>query len=156
MIHVFDTSSLRELQHFYPSIFHSIWPRLDALVSAGLLISTREVFRELESQDVSPEVLDWCKANKHIFTVPTVEEQGIVATILSNLHFQMLISTKARMRGTPVADPFVIACAKAAHGTVVSQERWKPHAAKIPNVCEHLNVPCINLEGFMAAQGWSF
>lgn len=156
MIHVFDTSSLRELQHFYPAIFRSIWPRLDALVHDGLLVSTKEVLRELETQNVSEDVLLWCKSNKHIFAVPTAAELQFVTTILSYAHFQALISKQAQLRGSPVADPFVIALAKIAGGTVVSEERLKPNAAKIPNVCAHFAVPCINLEGFMAAQGWSF
>lgn len=32
MIYVFDTSSIRSLQHFYPSVFKSIWDGLDGLV----------------------------------------------------------------------------------------------------------------------------
>jgi hypothetical protein len=72
------------------------------------------------------------------------------------MHFQALIGEKQRLMGTPVADPFVIACAKIRQGTVVTEERLKPHAAKIPNVCQHVSVPCIDLETFMQKQGWSF
>jgi len=32
----------------------------------------------------------------------------------------------------------------------------KPQAAKIPNVCQHFSVPCMDLETFMQQQGWSF
>jgi hypothetical protein len=60
------------------------------------------------------------------------------------------------MKGEPVADPFVIACVKIKVGTVVTQEQLKPNAAKIPNVCSHFNVPCIDLERFMQQQGWAF
>jgi hypothetical protein len=55
-----------------------------------------------------------------------------------------------------VADPFVIACAKIHDGTVVTEEQFKPNAAKIPNVCQHFNIPCVDLEGFMKQQAWSF
>ena len=70
-------------------------------------------------------------------------------------HRDPLVET---LHGTPVADPFVIACAKIRQGTVVTEERLKPHAAKIPNVCQHpgVSVPCIDLEDFMQKQGWSF
>lgn len=48
MIYVFDTSSIRSLQHFYPRVFKSIWDGIDALVKHQRLISTREVLNELE------------------------------------------------------------------------------------------------------------
>lgn len=53
-------------------------------------------------------------------------------------------------------DPFVVAAGKVKDATVVTQEGLKPNAAKVPNVCEHFNVPCLNLEEFMAQQGWAF
>jgi len=165
MIYVFDTSSIRSLQHFYPRVFKSIWDGLDALVQQEQLISTREVFNELERQDVSAEVLKWTKDNKQIFTTPTAAELQFVATIFQVKHFQSIIGVQQRLKGTPVADPFVIACAKISQGTVVTEEGWlrpsdklapKPNAAKIPNVCAHFKVPCVDLEEFMQQQGWVF
>ena len=64
MIYVFDTSSLRSLQHFYPSVFKSIWHGLDTLIQQKKLISTREVWNEIERQNVSADVLAWAKQNK--------------------------------------------------------------------------------------------
>lgn len=156
MIYVFDTSSIRSLQHFYPSIFKTIWDGLDALIQQQNLISTREVWNELERQNVSADVLVWAKQNKQIFTTPTAAELQFVAQIFQIKHFQSLIGEQQRLKGTPVADPFVIACAKIKGGTVVTEERLKPTAAKIPNVCLHFNVPCIDLEGFMQQQAWTF
>ena len=158
MIYVFDTSSLSKLKHFFPGVFKSVWAGLDALVQSGDLISTREVWNEIERGDVDPHTNKWLKDRKQIFTTPTTDEQHFVARILQIPHFQSLIGEKQRLMGTPVADPFVIACAKVRKGTVVTEERLKPNAAKIPNVCEHpsVNVPCIDLETFMQMQGWSF
>lgn len=165
MIYVFDTSSIRALQHFYPRVFTSIWEGLDDLVSAQRILSTREVFNELERQAVSAEVLRWAKQNKSMFSTPSAAELQFVATIFQIKHFQALIGVQQRLKGTPVADPFVIACAKIRTGTVVTEEGWlrsgisltpKPNAAKIPNVCAHFKVPCINLEEFMQQQGWAF
>ena len=86
------------------------------------------------------------------------QEMIVLSQIFQIPHFQSLIGVKQRLVGTPVADPFVIACAKAHKGTVVTEEKLKPHAAKMPNVCEHpsINVPCIDLEAFMQRQSWSF
>lgn len=165
MIHVFDTSSLRSLQHFYPSVFKSIWDSIGALADQGELISTREVFNELERQAVSEEVLGWAKSRKSLFGIPTRPELQFVAEIFRVEHFQGLIGTQQRLKGTPVADPFVIACAGINKATVVTEEGWqhggkrltlKPNAAKIPNVCAHFKIPCIDLEEFMHQQGWAF
>ncbi|HQS58731.1 MAG: hypothetical protein B7Y56_10870 [Gallionellales bacterium 35-53-114] len=156
MIYVFDTSSIRSLQHFYPSVFKTIWDGLDTLIQQKTLISTREVWNELERQNVSADVLAWAKLNKQIFTTPTTAELQFVATIFQISHFQSLIGEQQRLKGTPVADPFVIACAKIKSATVVTEEQLKPNAAKIPNVCAHFNVPCIDLEIFMQHQGWAF
>ncbi|MHB1606988.1 MAG: PIN domain-containing protein [Leptospirales bacterium] len=156
MIYVFDTSSLRSLQHFYPTVFVTIWNGLNSLVRQNSLISTREVWTELERQNVSADVLAWAKQNKQIFTLPDRDEQRFVAKIFQVPHFQSLIGERQRLTGMPVADPFVIACAKIKNGTVVTEERKKPNAAKIPNVCEHFKVRYIDLEGFMKEQGWTF
>lgn len=165
MIYVFDTSSIRSLQHFYPRVFRSIWDRLDNLTAHGQFCSTREVYNELERQAVSEEVLKWVKARKEIFSIPTGPELEFVAEIFRINHFQGLIGAQQRLKGTPVADPFVIACARIHGGAVVTEEGWqrggeplvlKANAAKIPNVCAHFKIPCIDLEEFMHQQGWTF
>ena len=155
MIYVFDTSSLSELDAYYPNIFKSFWSQFGAAASAGDVISTREVRAELDRSGLV-NVLAWAKSNSAIFTTPSAAETAFVAQIFAVPHFQALINTKAALNGTPVADPFVIACAKVRGGTVVTEEKLKPNAAKIPNVCAHFQVPCINLERFMRNMGWSF
>ena len=96
------------------------------------------------------------QATQGVFDKPSNAELLIVQQILAIPHFQVLISNKAILKGTPVADPFVVAAAKAIAATVVTQEGLKPNAAKIPNVCEEFGVPCIDLQTFMTQQGWSF
>ncbi|WP_321922229.1 PIN domain-containing protein [Burkholderia sp. BCC1998] len=165
MIYVFDTSSIRSLQHFYPRVFRSIWDGIERLVGQRRLISTREVLNEIERQAVSADVLAWVRSNRSLFTTPNADELRFVAAILKIRHFQALIGQQQRLKGTPVADPFVIACARVRQGTVVTEEGWlragdglapKPHAAKIPNVCAHFEIPCIDLEEFMHQQDWQF
>ena len=155
MIYVFDTSSLSELDGYYPNIVTSFWSQFDAATVAGDIISTREVRGELERSGKAT-VMAWAKLNSAVFTTPSAAETAFVAKIFAVQHFQALINTKAALNGTPVADPFVIACAKIKGGTVVTEEKLKPNAAKIPNVCAHFQIPCINLETFMRNMGWSF
>ena len=97
MIYVFDTSSVRALQHIFPSIFKSIWGNLEVLVEQQQLVSTREVFNELERQDVSEEVLDWAKNHKTIFTMPIAAELQFVAEIFQVKHFQELIGAQQQI-----------------------------------------------------------
>lgn len=165
MKYVFDTSSLRALQHFYPNVFKSIWQNLDRMADQGDLISTREAYVELENQNVSSDIKNWAKLRKAIFLTPQAAELQFVAQIFQVTQFQALIGKQATLRGTPVADPFIIACAKIHQASVVTEEGWdhtkgiltpKQNAAKIPNVCQHFGIPCVNLQAFMHQQTWTF
>jgi Zn-dependent peptidase ImmA (M78 family)/transcriptional regulator with XRE-family HTH domain len=151
----FDTSSFIRLNSYYPDIFPGFWQQFNEAVAAGEIVSTREVLRELEREDPD-HVFAWAKQNGSVFTTPTAAETEFVGSILAVPHFQQIIGTKARLMGTPVADPFVIACAAVHGGTVVTEERRKPHSAKIPNVCDHFGIGCVNLEEFMRTIGWTF
>ena len=155
MIYAFDTSSFIRLNSYYPDVFPAFWQQFDEAVAAGVVISTREVLRELDREDPD-HALTWAKKNADVFTMPNDDETKFVGQILAVPHFQQLIGTKARLVGTPVADPFVIACAAVRKGTVVTEERLKSNSAKIPNVCQHFGIACLNLEKFMRAVGWSF
>ena len=88
--------------------------------------------------------------------MPDAQELEFVAEILAVKQFQPLIGEKQRLKGSPVADPFVIACAKVRGGIVVTEEKHKPNSAKIPTICHHFEIECIDLEAFMARQEWSF
>jgi transcriptional regulator with XRE-family HTH domain len=86
---------------------------------------------------------------RNIFRTPNEEELSIVKDILSDHRFRGLIRRESILKGLPVADPFIIAAAKVHNGMVVTQENYKPDAARIPTVCEVLKVRCINLEQFL-------
>lgn len=60
------------------------------------------------------------------------------------------------MEGKYSADSFVIARAKIVGSTAMTQEKRSPKAARIPNICEHFGIDCIDLEGFMQRQNWVF
>lgn len=156
MVYVFDTSSFRVFGHYFPHRFPTIWDNINALVDEKRLISVREVFNELNAGGNRPFLLDWIKSNKKIFLIPTQEEMIFVREIFSIPHFQNLVLQKQRLKGTPVADPFIIASAKVKHGCVVTEETRKPTAAKIPNICEHFGIDWTNVEGFMEKEGWEF
>jgi hypothetical protein len=152
----FDTSAFIVLKHYYRQSFPTLWTGLEELVDGGILVSTREVFNELQSYNDADYIQTWAIDHKEIFVTPTNDELEFVAGIFQVQHFHALISQKATLRGTPVADPFVVAAAAIKDAIVVTQESLKLNAAKIPNVCEHFGIPCIKLEEFMAEQNWNF
>ena len=156
MIYVFDTSSFSVLNHYYPDRIPSFWRNFDEFVFQGKILSVREVFNELSGKGNKAHLEKWIKVNKRIFMLPSGQETLFVGQIFSVRHFQQLVGEKQRLKGTPVADPFVIASAKIRKACVVTEEDKKPNAAKIPNVCEHFGIDCTNLEGFMEREGWSF
>ena len=156
MTYAFDTSPLSTLfRNYYRGVFRSLWRDFDQLVSDGTLISTREVRRELEGYQHNG-LQDWLKANTELFPTPTAEEAAFVARIFAIPHFQNNIEGKKFMRGGLVADPFIIARAAVAGASVVTVETFKPNASDIPNICQHFNIPCLSLEQFMEAEGWTF
>lgn len=156
MIYVFDSGPLIDLfKHYYPDRFPSLWENFNALVLERRIISVREVRNELEGH--GDRLSDWVKDHHEFFLTPTTDEFNFVNEIFKITHFQMLIRKKERLNGKPVADPFVIAKVKMQEeGCVVTQEIYKPHAARIPNVCEHFDIPCMNLEAFMENENWRF
>ena len=154
MVYVFDTSSIIVLGHYFPDRFPTFWSNFESAVAAGDVISVREVLKELSSS--RQWLMDWIGAHKEMFLIPGPEETTFVAKIFQVPHFQMLVTETQRLRGQPVADPFVIACAGVRGGTVVNEESSKPNSALIPNVCSHFGIPCTNVEGFLQAKGWQF
>jgi hypothetical protein len=156
MPYVFDTSAFIIIGHYYPDQFPTFWKRFNATVEGGEILSVRETLNELSTKASRPWLAAWVKDHSSIFKVPSDKETEFVTKIFRIPHFQMLVSGKARLAGKPAADPFVIAAAKVLGGTVVTEEAKKPNAARIPNVCEHFGIPCLNVEGFLAERKWTF
>jgi hypothetical protein len=155
-MYVLDTNVISSLhKNYYRKRFVSLWKQFDQLVADGKITSTREAFREL--QDGVPGAdTEWAKDNAALFTSPDVKEAAFVAKIYSVSHFQSNIEKQKLIRGGRNADAFIVARAFAIGGTVVTMERLKPNAVKIPNICEHFKIPYLDLEGFMEREGWVF
>lgn len=155
MVYILDTSFIIQLhENYYRENFVTLWGLFDEMLAAGQFTSTREVRRELEEQ--SDVATKWAEANIDLFTTPTAEEGRFVANIYAVKHFQQNIELKKILKGGKNADPFVIARAAVLNGTVLTMEQLKPNAAKIPNICDHFKLPCMDLRGFMTAEKWSF
>ena len=168
-IYVLDTSSLINFRHYYQERFPSLWEKFHAMVRDDRITSTREVRSELLQKD--DLVAQWAGDNIDVFPTPSEEEGQFVRRIFAIRDFQNNIGSKERLKGAPVADPFVIARAKCLpNGCVVTEEKLRDEkkpsdekkpkkatkAAKIPNICQHFGIECINLEKFMQEEEWKF
>ena len=156
MKYVFDSGPLIDLfRYYYLSRFPSLWKKFHVLVSKGKLISVREVFNEISSGEDA--LATWAKEQKDgLFSPSTAKEFQFVSKIFKTQHFQTMIRKREMLQGKPVADPFVIARAKILDCQVVTTEIFKDNSANIPNVCKHFSIPCVDLEGFMQQEGWTF
>lgn len=151
--YVFDSGPFIDLNNYPPDVFATFWDNLNQMLKEGEIISSIEVFRELENYN-DDFVAEWTKRNKKYFLKPTVEEQELSKQILAT--FPNLIKEETILAGKPQADPFVIAQAKINNSILVHQERFKPNAHKIPNVCKHFDVKEISLFDFFRIEKWKF
>jgi hypothetical protein len=151
--YVFDTGPFIDLKNYPRDIFTSLWDNFERMINEGSIVSSTEVFRELEKQD--DEITSWAKGNKKIFLKPTLEEQNFVRQILAK--HPHLVKAGAILSGSPEADPFVIAQAKAYDCTLVHREKFKPNSHKIPAVCADFGVEEIyTIQDFFRKEKWSF
>ena len=154
-----DTNTLSLVYRFYyKDRFPSFWSRFNNLVISGRAYSVSEVEAELRQRSgLIAAVQQLKQLNQEFFTLPSAEEQAYIGHIFNVPHFRNLISAKAIAKGSPVADPFVIAKAGASMGIcVVTEESRLPNAVRIPNVCDHFDIECINLQQLMQREGWQF
>ncbi len=148
-VYVIDACALIDAAHNYnmsKKAFSHIWRALDTLVENGALISSSEIVDELKDDDLKV----WAKNHKSCFVPLTYEVQEKTKEILQT--FPNLIKIQSTSNSN--ADPFLIATAVLNNGTVVTNERpgdTRTKDYKIPNVCQSLNVPCIDLRSFLDA-----
>jgi hypothetical protein len=150
--YIFDSGPFIDLRNYPGDVFSSLWENFTQMINDGEIISSSEVFRELEDYD--DEIAAWAKQNKNVFIKPTLEEQAQVQKILEK--HPDLVKEEAILLGKPYADPFVIAQAKMHNCVLVHSEKFKPNAHRIPNVCKTFNVEETNLFEFFRREKWKF
>lgn len=150
--YIFDSGPFIDLKNYPGDVFTSLWENFTQMINEGEILSSSEVFRELEDYD--DEIAAWAKQNKNIFIKPTLEEQVEVQKILEK--HPDLVKEEAILLGKPYADPFVIAQAKMHNCVLVHNEKFKPNAHKIPNVCKTFNVEETMLFEFFRREKWKF
>jgi hypothetical protein len=149
-IYCIDTSALIAAwyERYKPNRFPKLWDQLDGLFTFGRLVSSTLVLRECSKQR-SEELHGWLKPREPMFITPDEAVQGQVDHIV-NTYTGLVKAGKEKFQ----ADPFVIALAKVAGYTVVTEETGVGNLGKIPGVCNVMKVPCINLMQLIDAEDW--
>jgi len=160
LTYVFDTNSLSIiLRHYYPGRFPTFWNKFNKAAEENILVSVRESRFELlehSNHEITQNLPALEKYNGNFFAKPTIEELAFITRIYSVPHFQWNLEKKKLLKGGSFADPFIIAKANMVKGIVVTEEAFKENAAKIPNICQHFDIECVNLEGFLLSEDWEF
>jgi len=96
MAFVIDTNSLsRAWYEAYPiDVLPPFWSKLADAMADGTVISTMEVYRELEKKD-GAELFTWMKEHKHAFQELDDECQAAVGQILTEFP-RLVMSLKGR------------------------------------------------------------
>lgn len=145
-----DASVLIEAhRRSYPfGVAVSFWAWLAKQVEGGIVVCPRSVYQEIaEQENHQDEVARWVqnRRDKGLCVMPSQNVTKNVDTILQYVFTkyapeQAFIFPKG-------GDVWVIAHAMDDGGTVVTQESdLRPNAqrARIPDVCQHFNVKCVN------------
>ncbi|MBE8523537.1 DUF4411 family protein [Amycolatopsis sp. H6(2020)] len=149
----FDTSAILNgrRDQLPPAVFSTLWQRIEGLIAEGTIRSVEVVRDELGKRD--DDANTWARAQSGLF-VPLDQSIQIATRQILQAHPKMM-GTGGGRNG---ADPFVIGLALARTGVVVTDETFSGNLNKprIPDVCKAVSVPCVNLVGFVQAQGWKF
>lgn len=148
-----DTSALIDLNgRLLPATsFPDLFSRIDAGFASDVLVSPREVRRELQNGSAGDYLERWATENSHYFVDPDDSQLALMGALMT--HYPEVYDTKLH-RSTD-ADPWVIALAQAHCLTVVTSEN-QDSPKKIPHFCRELGVPVVNVFGFFELEGWSF
>ncbi len=148
-----DTSALIDgwVRYYRPTVFPGLWEKIGSLASGGHLVASRSVYHEIEDRE--DRLIDWVNDNPAMFVEDDEEVQARVRATLAN--WPRPVDFRRYVSG---ADPFVIGLAQLRGFTVVTGERPSnnPDAPKIPDVCSHYDVHCINLMDMIEERGWRF
>ena len=97
------------------------------------------------------EILEWARQRSHFFIQVDETLQYAIRQILRD--FPRLLDNRSNRSG---ADPFVIALAQVYNLTVVTYESRTNSLQRpnIPDVCDTLNVRCIDVLELVRERGW--
>ena len=159
--YIIDSSSLIALNRLYPiDVFPTLWDNVHDLISKGLLISHKEVYKEICAGDDS--LKKWAMDQKNLFKDIDEGQMRIVKEILKK--YPSLAKSESEEIN---ADPFVIALAVTLNNgpqkklftkgkLIVTEEKSRGNRIRIPFVCQDYKIDCIDILEMCRAEGWKF
>jgi len=152
-LYCWDTSGFLDgFDRLYPpTVFASLWDRVDALCQAGRVLVPEEVYHELKHHH--DDAYGWIREREDQVIVPT--DLAIATEVRRILTHYPRLAMGGTSRNR--ADPFVIATASLKSALVVTGEvggtERKP---KIPYVCDGVGVGHGRFLDVVRTEGWSF
>ena len=138
-IYIIDACSLIEASkryHLNKKTFKSIWDKFAEMLVEGKLISSIEIFDELQDEDLQ----EWIKPYKNAFKPLSQEVQANVTKILKE--YPQIINVRNTKKSSSNGDPFLIATAMCENGNIaiVTNEKNTKQFG-IPKICfEYRNI----------------
>ena len=131
-------------KYYSPKFFPDYWKLLNHFGSIDKIFISEMVYDEIVRTE--DDLAEWLKKSKiRVVKIDEPVTRCLQAIYAKNpLHINLVDNTKARS----LADPWVIAHAMNEKATIVTKEEkvtaLNSTKVKIPNVCENMNVRCIN------------
>lgn len=134
------------------------WIIVKEMSNDGLLACPSMVYAELH--DAQDDLSNWARERKKtgMFIEPDVAVQQEFQKICTYV-MERYPDNQPRRRFLDRADPWIIAHALVHGGKVVTHEQRNPETSskvKIPNVCAHFGVHCIDIYQMLRDQGVSW
>ena len=131
-------------KYYSPDFCSGYWDIIDNLGKNGIVFIPQEVMSELQKKD--DNLKKWLKDKKHLEHKIDLNVQNCLKELYIADPSHKLLTNSEKNRS--MADPWVIAHAMAQNAIVVTKEvkDTNPNSKKIkiPNVCENMNIECID------------
>jgi rRNA-processing protein FCF1 len=131
-------------KYYSPDFCSGYWDIIDNLGKNGIVFIPQEVMSELQKKD--DNLKKWLKDKKHLEHKIDLNVQNCLKELYITDPSHKLLTNSEKNRS--MADPWVIAHAMAQNAIVVTKEvkDTNPNSKKIkiPNVCENMNIECID------------
>ena len=141
-LYCIDASSIILLRQSYPKdIFITLHQLITPIFKSGKILVINSVLEELKTKE--PDLFNFT-----VQTVPKERQEKYENYILTA---QQIIRTYYDGKGKShniKADPHIISCAKSENLTVITEELGSD-PTKIPYICSHEGVKCINFIEFL-------
>lgn len=138
------------IRFYPPTIFPTLWAKVEKLVEDGIIVATDEVANELERK--ADELFGWIQ-NRVNMLIPLDEPiQHRVLTIMEK--FPRFADERT---GKSMGDPFVIAVAQI-HGlkVITGEKGGTANKPKIPYVCDQFGIQHMGFLDLIKECGWTF